>query len=932
MPENVADAFGRSLSGSLGNADSGQAWSYTGTAGSVAVDGSKVVLTPSGGETNTALIESGIAHVDVQCDFSVSSEALGDPLIDSATFSLLAATQDTGSYYVARWSSIPGQPPTIAVGVRHGDTGTLTLFGNAQPWPGGLAPSDTLAPSTTLAPADIWSPGEVWTMKLHLRGGDVFARAWLAGTAEPVAWQAVGVEAVRTYPAGGVGFRQFTSAGLTNDPVFTIDNFSATVLTPPPIPNPEGPTRQRILLGMRPIPGDNPATAPRPETNYDASIGARETLLGRKLDVVLTFRDWNLAGQDMSAEQRLIANGQIPMLSWPLGANTPSDALTGTVSGTYDSIINAWAAWAAAQPGTIWFRFAWEMNIDPIWGADPVAFVQAWQRIYNLFATAGADNVKFLWAPNHRTELSTNELWDTYYPGDAYVHLIGLDAYNKNPSSQFFADLITSGDFVQQTANHNWYLTYRQRRRGDGTVIDLVLAETGSREQIDPHNTNPQPMTKDAWIADLQTSVRNYPSIAAVVYFDVNAPNGDYRIDTTPAGGVDSTISNPTLAAFLRLSGDPYWGGTVGPPPPPPPPPRPVLDVNRKLGAGGYQVFLYTRGQRSVIAEVRSWTQLSYDVRRSDIGQATISFANIGSDSEQGAHCRSIFRDTQSWVHEVVIVRPDGFVWSGPVIARAYQGGTATITAAQISQWGLMRVIHRTHKITTGDATDAYAALWHDAVDPDNSMRWQLVTTAPFGDTIPVAVKNTDRTPFATAVQPLSEAGIDTVTVDRVTFMGPPDTIKLPIMLTDNHLMTVPDFTEDGTQQANVYGVTGATSGSDKPVYGEAQNGLADEHGLLEVIVQSSTATTNAQAEREARQGIATKGDARPVLSQITLNRNAPFTIPMLQPGRLWDVRLGLTPVAISDTYRISRVGVTADASQSGEVIQIDVDQSNVAT
>ena len=94
-----------------------------------------------------------------------------------------------------------------------------------------------------------------------------------------------------------------------------------------------------------------------------------------------------------------------------------------------------WYPWAGANNG----------------GANggPAKYIAAYRHVHDLFVADGATNVYWVWCPlvadvpaeawNH---------WTNYYPGDAYVDWVGLDAYNWGNSSscctwQSFTELVT---------------------------------------------------------------------------------------------------------------------------------------------------------------------------------------------------------------------------------------------------------------------------------------------------------------------------------------------------------------------------------------------------------------------------------------------------------------------------------------------------------
>ncbi len=129
-----------------------------------------------------------------------------------------------------------------------------------------------------------------------------------------------------------------------------------------------------------------------------------------------------------------------------LDIDTGSDSLSSIASGSEDSAITTWAQQAAAYKHPFFLRLNWEMNGGWFpWGttssnANTAAdYVAAWRHIHNIFTTAGAANVTWVWCPN--LEGSSSTPYAKLYPGDAYVDWTCLDGYNQGSSSQSFSSL-----------------------------------------------------------------------------------------------------------------------------------------------------------------------------------------------------------------------------------------------------------------------------------------------------------------------------------------------------------------------------------------------------------------------------------------------------------------------------------------------------------
>jgi|GEM_PF-2886053 len=64
------------------------------------------------------------------------------------------------------------------------------------------------------------------------------------------------------------------------------------------------------------------------------------------------------------------------------------------------------------------------------WGGDPLNFMRAWWRMYNIAQKVGATSLIWQWSPNGVSYPADS--WNTpdkYYPGDCYVDWVGISCY-----------------------------------------------------------------------------------------------------------------------------------------------------------------------------------------------------------------------------------------------------------------------------------------------------------------------------------------------------------------------------------------------------------------------------------------------------------------------------------------------------------------------
>ena len=137
--------------------------------------------------------------------------------------------------------------------------------------------------------------------------------------------------------------------------------------------------------------------------------------------------------------------GPTAMISWDFPGNGTMASIT---DGRYDSYIKKTAAEAKRYASPLYIRLDWEFNGH--WypwsaqtqsgqlrkGNSPSDYVAAWRHIVELFRSA--PNATFVWCPTlYQVVHSTRFQVSDWYPGNAYVGWIGLDAYLGSASWKY---------------------------------------------------------------------------------------------------------------------------------------------------------------------------------------------------------------------------------------------------------------------------------------------------------------------------------------------------------------------------------------------------------------------------------------------------------------------------------------------------------------
>jgi hypothetical protein len=239
-----------------------------------------------------------------------------------------------------------------------------------------------------------------------------------------------------------------------------------------------------------------------------ASVAAFESQIGRKLAIDLGYQAFTSKfGTRLQVDD--IANDRIPIYSWNCG---PSNAAI--ASGAYDASIVTQATAIKDYYWPVFVRYMWDPDLpaasfnrsscyDPLTDLpghtfSPIQYVAAWQHIRKVFAQIGAVNAIFLWTIS---SVGVDSL--AYYPGDAAVDWVGLDAYDLSDSS-FSA---TFGPTYANLASFN---------------KPTMISETGANGP-----------TQTSFFTGSQATLQSqFPLVKAFVYYDAIAPQADWRLTT----------------------------------------------------------------------------------------------------------------------------------------------------------------------------------------------------------------------------------------------------------------------------------------------------------------------------------------------------------------------------------------------------------------
>jgi mannan endo-1,4-beta-mannosidase len=196
--------------------------------------------------------------------------------------------------------------------------------------------------------------------------------------------------------------------------------------------------------------------------------------------------------------------------------------------GAQDRYVMRFARSLRRFPGTVWLRYAHEMNgYWYPWSRGPRAYRWAWRRIVRLFRVAGARNVRFVWSVNanlYEPEAVWRHTARRYWPGSRYVDAVGSTMIDFGGDKDYDV-----GRFEPRLR-----ALHRAFRK------PVVLTETNT--ELDG---------RVAWLEDLRRMLRGMPWVRAVMWSQLPSRGKVHRAGSD--GVVDWDVTrDPPAGAVLR--------------------------------------------------------------------------------------------------------------------------------------------------------------------------------------------------------------------------------------------------------------------------------------------------------------------------------------------------------------------------------------------
>lgn len=277
-----------------------------------------------------------------------------------------------------------------------------------------------------------------------------------------------------------------------------------------------------------------------------------ENKTGIRPSMIVFFMQWPPSGSLAAAAfpretiDAIQGHGAIPCLTWEpmyrVGEEEVAVDHQDILNGRYDRYLEIFAEGVKETGRPIIIRFAHEMNLERYhWGTpkgeygpgSPEIYKRMFRYVVEFFREKGAGNALFAFSPNAESipgpSTGTGHDWNTissYYPGDRYVDILGIDGYNWGTT--------------QKKETHGWESSWKSF----GEIFKPALGELRalSREKpvvIFETASVANGGDRREWIRDALDMARSW-GIAGINWFQVEKEN-DWRAsaqDLSPVGSI----------------------------------------------------------------------------------------------------------------------------------------------------------------------------------------------------------------------------------------------------------------------------------------------------------------------------------------------------------------------------------------------------------
>ncbi len=237
-----------------------------------------------------------------------------------------------------------------------------------------------------------------------------------------------------------------------------------------------------------------------------------------RASLTMYYQDWTTEfNRDFMSQ--LYNTNTVPVITWePWDISNPESQEfnpSQILAGAHDDYIRKWARSAREFERPFFLRFAHEMNGDWYpWSVSPKEYVAMWQHIHDQFQAEGADNVIWVWSPNHHDNRGQVDTITQFYPGDDYVDWVGVSIFNWGTTNKW-----------------NKWKSFEEIINPTYTVLSnynkpIMVAELGTvTHGGDRHK----------WLIEtLTVTIPKLDQIKAIILFSENHGEANFALDSDP--------------------------------------------------------------------------------------------------------------------------------------------------------------------------------------------------------------------------------------------------------------------------------------------------------------------------------------------------------------------------------------------------------------
>lgn len=255
-----------------------------------------------------------------------------------------------------------------------------------------------------------------------------------------------------------------------------------------------------------------------------------ESAMEYEFPILLNYSSFENKYQHPNLDARLKAayeNNKTLELTLQTPPSDSGNMVYDVLDGEYDEFLRDYAKKVSDFDHPVLFRLGNEMNGD--WcpyssyhtSKDTMIFKEFYKYIYRIFEEAGADNVIWVWNPNGKSfpDFKWNDAL-MYYPGDEYVDIVGLTAYNTGT-------YYPGEDWIEfDELYDSLYAEYDRLFNQPMMITEFASSSVGG--------------DKNKWIRNMFNHIGKYENIKVAIWWDGCDwdANGNiarpYFIDETP--------------------------------------------------------------------------------------------------------------------------------------------------------------------------------------------------------------------------------------------------------------------------------------------------------------------------------------------------------------------------------------------------------------